>query len=126
MNCRSTTLRARSSTAIPNKITAGIPCLWPCFDRYRREQDYGRHSGTVWPPIQGFWAEAVARQGRADLFARELLVLARNADRDGEFVEIYHPDTGLPYGVCKSARDKGSADGKRSGIRHGAPPRFSG
>jgi hypothetical protein len=87
--------------------TAGIPCLWPCFARYRRDQHYGRHSGTVWPPIQGFWAEAVARMGRNDLFARELQTLARNADRDGEFVELYHPDTGLPYGGLQERTGQG-------------------
>lgn len=99
--------QARSVIQRQHITTAGIPCLWPCFDRYRREQHYGRHSGTVWPPIQGFWAEAVARAGRSDLFARELHTLARNADRDGQFVEIYHPDSGLPYGGLQERTGQG-------------------
>jgi glycogen debranching enzyme len=110
--------RARSVVEQQFISAAGIPCLWPCFDRYRREQDYGRHSGTVWPPIQGFWAEAVARLGRADLFARELVVLARNADRDGEFVEIYHPDTGHPYGGLQERTGQGIS--RWEAVRHQA------
>jgi glycogen debranching enzyme len=85
--------------------SAGIPCLWPCFSRYRRDDDYGRHSGTVWPPIQGFWAEAAARHRKVDLFAFEFETLARHAVRDGQFFEIYHPDTGLPYGGLQESGD---------------------
>jgi len=77
---------------------AGLPCLWPPFARYRREGHVGRHSGTVWPPIQAFWAEAAARGRRADLVGHELAALARHAVRDGQFFELYHPETGLPYG----------------------------
>lgn len=77
---------------------AGLPCLWPPFERYARDGHVGRHSGTVWPPIQAFWAEAAARCGRGDLVGHELTALARHAARDGQFFELYHPETGLPYG----------------------------
>ena len=77
---------------------AGLPCLWPPFDRYVRDGHVGRHSGTVWPPIQAFWAEAAARAGRGDLVGHELAALARHAVRDGQFFELYHPESGLPYG----------------------------
>lgn len=77
---------------------AGIPCLWPPFARYLRDGHVGRHSGTVWPPIQAFWAEAAARSGRADLVGHELAALCRHAGRDGQFYELYHPETGAPYG----------------------------
>jgi hypothetical protein len=77
----------------------GIPCVWPTFNRYRRTPDsYGRHSGTVWPHIQGFWAEAAARVGDRKKFQHEFLSLAQAATRDGMFAEIYHPDTGAVYG----------------------------
>ena len=81
-------------------ITAyGIPCVWPSYERYRRMPDsYGRHSGTVWPHVQGFWAEAAAKFGAPDKFAFELFTLAKLAVRDGMFAEIYHPDTGAIYG----------------------------
>ena len=83
---------ARSMTVTPQ----GVPCLYPSFERYRA-LGYGRHSGTVWPHAQAFWATAVARIDPA-AFERELTALTRNALRDGQFSEIYHPETGLPYG----------------------------
>lgn len=91
--------RRRSSVLDRQHLTpAGIPCLWPSFARYRDDDDYGRHSGTVWPPIQAFWAEAAIRSGRSDLFRTELDRVAGRAVRDGQFYEIYHPDSGMPYG----------------------------
>lgn len=87
----------------------GIACLWPCFDRYRQfgEHEYGRHSGTVWPHIQGFWADAAASYGRADLFRKELLKLSENAVRNSFFSEIYHPTNGTPYGGLQEDEGKG-------------------
>lgn len=75
----------------------GIPCVWPAFPPYR-DSGYGRHCGTVWPHIQGFWALAALKAGRGDLFDRELFTLARHAVRDGQFAEIYHPEDGRIYG----------------------------
>jgi glycogen debranching enzyme len=79
---------------------AGIPCVWPSYERYLGPDgnDVGRHSGTVWPFVQAFWAEACARHGRLDAFAAELLRLADHACRDLQFAEIYHPVTTLRYG----------------------------
>jgi glycogen debranching enzyme len=79
---------------------AGIPCGWPNFPRYESQdgKSFGRHIGTVWPQIQGFWADAVARAGKTDVFAHELFALAKHACRDKQFVEIYHPLTGEIYG----------------------------
>ena len=89
----------RASVLDAQHVTpAGLPCLWPPFSRYVRDGHFGRHSGTVWPPIQAFWAEAAARGGRGDLVGHELATLARHAVRDGQFFELYHPETGLPYG----------------------------
>jgi glycogen debranching enzyme len=76
----------------------GLPCVWPTFQRYARQGGYGRHSGTVWPHIQGFWAHAAALEGRRDILTAELTALQRNILRDAHCAEIYHPDTGLPYG----------------------------
>lgn len=80
------------------KITDyGIPCVWPCFAPYG-QYGVGRHCGTVWPHVQGYWAKAMLYMGRQDRFDHELFSLAENAVRDGQFTEIYHPETGLPYG----------------------------
>ena len=75
----------------------GVPCVWPAFPPYSAK-GYGRHCGTVWPHIQGFWALAALKAGRSDLFSRELYALARHAARDGQFAEIYHPEDGRIYG----------------------------
>ena len=88
----------------------GIACVYPSFERYTKEKgSYGRHSGTVWPHIQSFWADAAARNGKYALFEKEFDMLTHSAVRDGYFAEIYHPDTGLPYG--------GLQEDKKQGIR---------
>ena len=45
--------RARSVLERARLTSHGIPCVWPSFLPYRLS-GYGRHSGTVWPHIQGF------------------------------------------------------------------------
>ncbi|TAJ11439.1 hypothetical protein DMA11_16755 [Marinilabiliaceae bacterium JC017] len=79
---------------------AGIPCVYPSFKRFRNEKldSYGRHSGTVWPHIQGFWADAAMKYDRHDIFMHEFNALTRHAVRDFQFVEIYHPTKETPYG----------------------------
>lgn len=92
--------QAASILANVHVTRAGIPCLWPSFPRYQTpdEMSFGRHSGTVWPHVQGFWAEAAARQGDVAAFDFELIRLAEHACRDLQFAEIYHPITGVIYG----------------------------
>ena len=78
----------------------GIPCVYPSFPRYNTSDDfgYGRHSGTVWPHIQGFWASAMAKLGKTRAFDREFLLQTQNAIHSNQFAEIYHPTTGAVYG----------------------------
>ena len=98
--------KARSVAAHAHITTQGMPCVWPAFAPYN-ESGYGRHSGTVWPHIQGFWALAALKMGRKDLFEKELFALARNAVRDGQFAEIYHPEDGRVYGGIQDAGEDG-------------------
>ncbi len=88
---------------------AGLPCAWPSFSRYDNQDgtSFARHAGTVWPQIQGFWAEAAARAGRPDVFGHELFNLAQHARRDRQFAEIYHPLTGEIYGGMQEAGEQG-------------------
>jgi glycogen debranching enzyme len=81
----------------------GIPCVYPTFARYAARGGYGRHSGTVWPFISGFWAEAALMRGRADLFAGEFLALTALLNRHGQCPEIVHPVTGEIYGGLQEA-----------------------
>ena len=85
----------------------GIACVWPTYDRYGKinerykidkNYDFGRHSGTVWPHCQGFWALANLKRENKAAFEKELFTLAYKAMRDMQFLEIYHPLTGEPYG----------------------------
>ena len=84
----------------------GIPCVYPSFSRYKG--GYGRHSGTVWPHIQAFWADAAAIGGRYDLFDKEFNMLTDCSVRDGYFSEIYHPDTGERYGGLQEFKKQGN------------------
>lgn len=78
----------------------GIPCVWPTFDRYRTADGmgFGRHSGTVWPHVQGFWADAAAKSNNIPVFDNELNAQTQNALKNYQFAEIYHPITGEIYG----------------------------
>lgn len=78
----------------------GIPCVCTQFPRFAAygAGHYGRHSGTVWPQIQAFWARAALKAGDTAMFDQEFARLVARAARDGQFTEIYHPVTGLPYG----------------------------
>jgi glycogen debranching enzyme len=88
---------------------AGLPCGWPNLRRYESPDgmSFGRHIGTVWPQIQGFWADAAARAGKSQLFAHELLNLAAHAVRDRQFAECYHPITGEIYGGLQEKQGQG-------------------
>lgn len=78
----------------------GITCVYPSFARYDTpdEMGFGRHSGTVWPHVQGFWASAAAQCGKTAIFDKEFLNQTENAINYSQFAEIYHPITGEIYG----------------------------
>ncbi len=97
--------KARSVFRRAHLTDHGVPCVWPAFEPYRAS-GYGRHCGTVWPHIQGFWALAALKAGRGDLFGRELRTLAEHAVRDNQFAEIYHPEDGRIYGGIQEGGGK--------------------
>jgi glycogen debranching enzyme len=101
--------QAESVFAKQHVTPAGLPCGWPNLPRYERPDgmSFGRHMGTVWPQIQGFWAEAAARAGKSDVFGHEFFNLAAHAARDKQFAEIYHPITGKPYGGLQESGERG-------------------
>ncbi len=84
----------------------GIPCLWPTYPRYAAHGEYGRHSGPIWPQVNAAWALACIAHERADLARKELVSLADKACRDGSFIEVFHPDTGLPYGGLQEHHER--------------------
>lgn len=90
----------------------GITCVYPSFDRYDTDDvmSFGRHSGTVWPHVQGFWADAVALCKNTTLFDDEFLKQYENALRYYQFAEIYHPLTGEMYGGRQEREKRGIVD----------------
>jgi len=101
----------RAETVFVNQhvCPAGLPCGWPNLRRYESPDgtSFGRHIGTVWPQIQGFWADAAARAGKVDVFGHEILNLAAHAVRDRQFAECYHPITGEIYGGLQEKQGQG-------------------
>ena len=78
---------------------AGIPCVYPSYARYRKDStSYGRHSGVVWAHAQGFWADAALKYGGQQAFNHVYFQLSKEAVRDMQFREIYHPTTTIAYG----------------------------
>lgn len=84
----------------------GIPCLWPTYPRYARLGGIGRHSGMIWPQVNAAWALACVARGRPDLARRETDLLAEKALRDGGFMEVFHPLTGLPDGGLQEHHER--------------------
>ncbi|MEN8155767.1 MAG: trehalase family glycosidase [Bacteroidota bacterium] len=82
--------------------SAGITCGWPELPRFKEMNKdgmtFGRHNVTVWPHIQGMWADVAAKNREVDKFAFEFRTLANHAVRDMQFSEMYHPVSGARYG----------------------------
>ena len=97
----------RTAAVLRNQYVApaGVPCLWPNFERY--SAGFGRHAGTIWPQIQGMWSHAAARSGSVALFRHELMQLAGHAVRDRQYAEIYHPISGEIYGGLQERGGRG-------------------
>ncbi len=97
--------KVQSEQVLNNTIVtkAGIPCVYPSFPRYKN--GYGRHSGTVWTHVQGFWANAAAKNQDAKRFDYDFNLLTLHTWRDKQFREIYHPETGLPYGGLQESNE---------------------
>jgi hypothetical protein len=76
----------------------GICCVFPSFPRYTAKGGLGRHSGVIWPMVNGFFALQASEAGLNKDFELEFRALTNNTWRDRQFREIYNPNTGLPYG----------------------------
>jgi glycogen debranching enzyme len=64
------------------------------------------HNGGVWPFIGGFYVAALVHAGRNDTALRALQSLAE-LNRQGEFNEWHHGETGAPMGVRDQAWSAG-------------------
>jgi hypothetical protein len=75
----------------------GVVDTYPNFARYSAAQP-GRHNVSVWPMVEGFWADAAATTGDAARFASEVENLAGLANSSGQFAEVYNAQTGAVDG----------------------------
>ena len=89
--------QARSIVANARGMKWGMPDTFPHWDRYSEAQP-GRHNAIVWPLVQGLWAKALARQGDQAKFAAETARLAKLANNNSGFWEIYNGTTGVVDG----------------------------
>jgi glycogen debranching enzyme len=96
--------RARSIAERAHVSPHGIVDVHPRFDRYAAAGHAGRHNDVVWPVVQGFWADAMARSGSIAAFAAEVTGLAGLYGRTGSFYEIYDATTGAVDGGYQTGR----------------------
>jgi len=89
--------QARSIISHTKEMTWGIADTYPNWQRYSDAQP-GRHNAIVWPMVQGVWAKALARQGEQGAFAAETARLAKLANNNSGFWEIYNGNTGVVDG----------------------------
>lgn len=96
--------QAQSIMRTTDVQTWGITDVYPTFPRYSQDKP-GRHNRIVWPMIQGYWASAAARVGAQDTFATEVARLAKLANNNSDFWEIYNADSGAVDGGYQSGPD---------------------
>ncbi|MFD9704474.1 glycosyl hydrolase family 65 protein [Lentzea sp. NPDC059081] len=89
--------QAQSIISRARSMTWGMPDTFPHWDRYSDAQP-GRHNAIVWPLVQGLWAKALARQGNQSGFASEVTRLAKLANNNSGYWEIYNGNTGVVDG----------------------------
>lgn len=90
--------QARSIARNTHVSPHGITDVYPRFDRYVAAGHPGRHNDIVWPVVQGFWADAMAKAGVGPALADEVTDLAGLYDADSSFYELYDATTGAVDG----------------------------
>ncbi|MFE7504501.1 hypothetical protein [Promicromonospora sp. NPDC057488] len=96
--------RARAVVRGAHVSPHGITGVHPRFGRYAAVGHAGRHNDIVWPVVQGFWADALARSGHLPQFAAEVTSLARLFHGTGSYYEIYDAATGAVDGGYQTGR----------------------
>lgn len=96
--------RARSIGERTHISPHGITDVHPRFDRYAAAGHAGRHNDVVWPVVQGFWADAMARSGNRTALAAEVTTLAGLYARTGSYYETYDAATGAVDGGYQTGR----------------------
>jgi len=96
--------QSRATIAGVRYAPRGLSAVWPSFDGYDLDH-FGRHGAALWPMIMGVWAQAVAATGDGAAFGADLDRLCGLFEGShGEFLEVYHPVTGIPDGGWQIGR----------------------
>lgn len=76
--------------------------LWRAYmGRHKQNHPHQYHNGGIWPFIGGFWALALATQGKKALAEQEVAKLALvNSLDDWRFTEWFHGQTLKPMGMA--------------------------
>ncbi len=76
----------------------GLLSIWPPFEGISSVEKPVRHNNLVWVVVNGFFMQAIAKWGYADLLGKELETLAHLAIEHKGFWEIYNGEGGEPDG----------------------------
>lgn len=92
---------AKQAESILKNVTIsdlGLVSIWPPFEGISSVEMPIRHNNLIWPFVNGFFADAAAKCGRADILKSELMNMAKLALATDGFYEIYNSVTGEPDG----------------------------
>lgn len=76
----------------------GLMSIWPPFEGVSSIEKPVRHNNLIWPVVNGFFMQAIAKWGFAEVLGDELEKMAYLAVANDAFWEIYNGETGVPDG----------------------------
>ncbi len=76
----------------------GLLSIWPPFEGVSSIERPVRHNNLVWGVVNGYFMQAAAKWGDADVLGEELETLANLAIKNDGFWEIYNGESGMPDG----------------------------
>ena len=76
----------------------GLLSIWPPFEGISSIEKPIRHNNLVWVVVNGYFMQAAAKWGYADVLGEELQTVANLAVKHKGFWEIYNGETGVPDG----------------------------
>ena len=87
----------------------GLMSIWPPFEGLSSVEKPIRHNNLVWVVVNGYFMQAIAKWGYADILGEELETLAKLSIEHKGFWEIYNGDSGEPDGGWQVGTHWGSA-----------------
>lgn len=88
----------------------GLMSIWPPFEGLSSVEKPIRHNNLIWPVVNGFFMQAVAKWGFSYILGDELEKMANLAINHKGFWEIYNGETGIPDGGWQVGHQWGSVE----------------